>query len=478
MLSNRLFRLLRLARTSLIHIVLLFISTLVLGFKICTDLISKFCIHIYESIFNGRSFAAFILDFSINCSLVILWAVLIKLVNITPIEWRPPIFHRLCMRLDEYLFNSFIGSSLSIACLILVSWMLYSSYYDDILETPPLKNHYIYPVCYKLDTSPIKTSSETSENNSSLSSPIFSSSRPSATYSQDMPYTNSGVDLENDLELSLSDDYAHRNLDNYLFKFNTSWWKLGPPILLASAWFLITFINQFNSTFVIEKPKFILAWVAYVILHFVSPLLVCVWLYVSKPPGSLKLFLLACGLQNTIIILTYFFFPNTPPLFFKLYGEHLKPTFDLIYHDGISRKDMKVGRIIHQSIYYAAPTKFASLPSQHSAMACMNFLFVSYYGNWPIIKLVALSHILLQWWSSLYLEHHWRVDLLAGLMYAIGVFTVIKLHKFGLDANHQNFTNARSRFDFQKSSTFGMRLFRSTKLERLFDPISDDFYDI
>lgn len=409
---------------------------------LCLRAVVDFFVHIYRSFLNGKTPTGLFLDILVNCSLVIIWLLLLKLIKIIPDEWRRPICHRLCMRLDDYMFDSFFGSLLTVICLFLASYLVYTIYYK--LDSPAPA---IHPVNYKLET--INVKSESTERTSSSSSGL--------------------AELDYDLELALPEN----NLKQYLFNFNTSLWKLTPPMLLALSWFLINFAYQFNSTIVIVKWKFIVAWVFYVILHFLSPLLICLWLYIFKPPGSVKLFLVSCGLLNIIIAVTGLILPTAPPIFIRLYGEHLTPTFDMVYADGISRKDMKVGLFIHKSIYYAAPTKFASMPSLHSAMACMDFLFVSYYGELPIIKFAALAHTILQWWASVYLEHHWRIDLLAGIIYSVAVFTVVKKHKYGLDANYNRLVNARLTSDTQ-SFTFGMRLFKWPKVRTFFDPISND----
>lgn len=103
-------------------------------------------------------------------------------------------------------------------------------------------------------------------------------------------------------------------------------------------------------------------------------------------------------------------------------------------------------------------------------MAVMTFLFVGYYARWTIIKLLAFSFVCIQWWATIYLDHHWRLDLICGMMYSITWFTII--YKLRIIKSDAKFVKLRLSYDFNNGSTMGMRVFRNTKLQSFFDPLS------
>jgi len=78
-------------------------------------------------------------------------------------------------------------------------------------------------------------------------------------------------------------------------------------------------------------------------------------------------------------------------------------------------------------------------------------------------------YVLWQWFSTMYLRHHWRIDLLGGFVYSAFVFSI--------------FYRSLQRID--KAYAFGIsggngwqRLFAGTKLQYFFDRKPEDGYDI
>lgn len=456
----------------------------------------KFSHFFLKNLLNTKQPIFFILDIIINSSLLLCWIFLIKFVNVVPKEFRPKIFHRLCLRLDGYIFNNNIGWFLSLISLITGSFILYNRYYnldDDetdiesedeeeyeyppFIPPSPLSNKLPNPLTNPIITtdSPISSSSSSSltspnisksQSNLHLPYQSFELSSSSTTLQPTSPISSGSNSLEienNEEKIQEKPSSALSNEKNY--------WNLTPPILLITSMIILHYIYQYNLTFSITRQKFIISWVFYVIFHFLTPILIGIWLHLFHVPGSLKLFSLSCGLQNVIILLTHLIFPNVPPLFIKLYGENLIPNYDMTYTDGITRQDIKVPTYMYKSVYYAAPNKFSCFPLLHLAMAVMSLLFVCHYARWNLPKILLAIHLVLQWWSSIYLDHHWRIDLLAGVFYSIFVFTLIKYWKnHGLLAIDKKFKIARFRLDFVNGSTFGMRLFKNTKFSKFFDP--------
>lgn len=384
-----------------------------------------------QPLLNGKTPWQFAQRIFLNCFFIVLWAASTLFIDHIPRS--EFIMIKFLLRLDNYLFNpssSYIGLFTFLLVLFSGSWLLYVKYYSKPLVQNSIQDDGAGD--YELLNLPL------------------------------------GADEFND------DSINNKRLVNHI-KHSHSWkpyncWSQGPPILLACSWFILNLL--FTLKLPINKAKNLIAWIFYVILHFLVPIFVGFWLYLFQPSGALGIYAVSIGLQNMLIAFTHLIFPNAPPLYIKLYGENKQPTYDMIYADGITRQDMKIGQRIYKAVYYATPHKFASLPSIHSSMTSLIFFYVSYYSRWTLFKILAFVYLLGQWWSALYLDHHWRFDLLVGLVYSILVFTFFRICRNGLGRVDENFIRARLRHDFKGSSTMGMRIFKNTRFQNLFDPLA------
>ena len=154
-----------------------------------------------------------------------------------------------------------------------------------------------------------------------------------------------------------------------------------------------------------------------------------------------------------------------------MYGENAPANYDLPgYAAGLTRVDVALGTHLNSKGFHASPIVFGAVPSLHSAMAVMTFLFVSYYARWTVVKLISFAFVVLQWWATIYLDHHWRLDLFVGMCYALVWFSI--MYKWRLGKVNEVFLQLRMLYNFAKGSTMGMRVFRNTKLQWFFDPLS------
>ena len=89
-------------------------------------------------------------------------------------------------------------------------------------------------------------------------------------------------------------------------------------------------------------------------------------------------------------------------------------------------------------------------------------------------KFWAILYIILQWWATMYLDHHYRFDLFVGVLYAVGSFIIInwfvlqpKVLKNWIHLRLGDKVDTRN-----EARTFGMRVFCGTKMEWFFDPLA------
>lgn len=244
-------------------------------------------------------------------------------------------------------------------------------------------------------------------------------------------------------------------------------WKWAVPALVAASWPLLNLVHWVATP--LSTAKDVVSWFSYVIGHFCVPLFTAIWLYVFHAPGALRLFGMALGAQNIAGVITHLVFPNAPPWFIELHGEHGHADYDTKgYAAGLTRAPFGTGTHAVTQGFHASPIVFGALPSLHLAMAAMSFFFVCYYLRWTAPKVALFAFVVLQWWATIYLSHHWRLDLIAGMLYSVVAFTAV--YKWRMERKMKEFYDARLRFDFAAGSTMGMRVFRNTKFQNFFDP--------
>lgn len=79
---------------------------------------------------------------------------------------------------------------------------------------------------------------------------------------------------------------------------------------------------------------------------------------------------------------------------------------------GLARIDQLLGINIYSSSFSAAPLVFGAMPSLHSGIATIEALFLSQV--FPRARWLFYAYTAWVWWATLYLQHHYAVDLIAG----------------------------------------------------------------
>ncbi|KAH3668444.1 hypothetical protein OGAPHI_002198 [Ogataea philodendri] len=391
---------------------------------------------------NNRSLFKLVLNFGINFSPVFVWLLMFKNAGIVPNEIRPTIHVKLAMSLDAFIFDIHrISAWMSLVLIMAVSYLLW-----------------VY--CYQI---PNRT--------------VFRSELGSSSFT--MPSKNDIEDqADQDLELNLLEQSGVQSAESSSSSTDLSaptqtylppsCCYTTPVFLLGFCWLLL----NLDHAIIYPQTTFrdLLAWVSYVLFHFFAPLFTAIYLYVFQTPGAIKWFSVALGSQNIAGVITHMLFPNAPPWFIHLYGEDAAADYDMPgYAAGLTRVDVALGTHLNSNGFHKSPIVFGAVPSLHSAMAVQCFFFIAFYTTWWFPKIGMLAFVILQWWATMYLDHHWRLDLIVGLAYAIISFTIYKRH---LVAAEQRLVKARLRGDFGAGSSYGMRVFRNHWLKRLFDQYS------
>ena len=87
---------------------------------------------------------------------------------------------------------------------------------------------------------------------------------------------------------------------------------------------------------------------------------------------------------------------------------------------------LRIDRVLHTSAYTnafgAAPLVFGAFPSLHSGCAVMEALFLSHF--FPAYKPFYWCYVGLLWWATMYLSHHYLIDLTGGACLSVAVFYI------------------------------------------------------
>lgn len=231
-------------------------------------------------------------------------------------------------------------------------------------------------------------------------------------------------------------------------------WKHAPIVLIIMSWVVLNLVYMFKEPG--NKVKNVIAIIFYAIGHIIIVPGMIYYLYLFQPPGILKRFVIIIGIQNIAINLTHILFPNVPPIYIQYYGENKVPDYDSPgYSEGLTRIDLMLfNTMVNYLIFYVKSLEFGIIPSLHSAMSITIFYFITYLTRSSVVNGVALVYLMMQFWSSIYLDHHWRLDIMVAVVYSSVFFTMVK--------DEVDVIKTRGK------KSMGMRLFRKTRLERWF----------
>lgn len=81
---------------------------------------------------------------------------------------------------------------------------------------------------------------------------------------------------------------------------------------------------------------------------------------------------------------------------------------------GLARIDELFGLKMYTSTFNASPIVFGAMPSLHAGWATMQACFLSHL--FPRARWAFFTYVLWVWWATLYLQHHYAVDLIGGSM--------------------------------------------------------------
>lgn len=89
---------------------------------------------------------------------------------------------------------------------------------------------------------------------------------------------------------------------------------------------------------------------------------------------------------------------------------------------GLIRIDSLFGTSLYTSSFSASPVVFGAFPSLHAGWATLHALYLQHLL--PRARVALCLYVMWVWWATMYLTHHYFVDLIGGSCLAVTVFYI------------------------------------------------------
>jgi len=113
---------------------------------------------------------------------------------------------------------------------------------------------------------------------------------------------------------------------------------------------------------------------------------------------------------------TYHLFPAAPPWYFHAHGCAVDLSAQASEGVALARVDAWLSLPYFASMYGRASDVFGAMPSLHCAYALL--IVVVGWGAFGLpLRIASVTFLALMCFGAVYLDHHWILDVLAGLAY-------------------------------------------------------------
>jgi membrane-associated phospholipid phosphatase len=188
----------------------------------------------------------------------------------------------------------------------------------------------------------------------------------------------------------------------------------------------------------------VFAWLPYGLVHFVIPFVVAAVLWVFGPKGAVQFWAKAFGLMMLWGVLIQLVVPCSAPCEsvcerFVLHARlrvadhwYAVAGYEIIHGltpanygmpgspGGLMRIDRIFGTSGYTNAFGSAPLIFGAFPSLHAGNATMEALTLGHF--FPRFKAFYWAYVGVLYWSTMYLTHHYLIDVVGGGCLAMACF--------------------------------------------------------
>lgn len=170
------------------------------------------------------------------------------------------------------------------------------------------------------------------------------------------------------------------------------------------------------------RPLDVIAWLPYGVFHFAFPVIVAILLYLFRSKPVLHLWGKVFGYTNLFGVFVQILFPCAPPWYEVIHG--LTPANYGMKGSpgGLARIDELFGGSGYTVGFSNSPVIFGAFPSLHAGNATLEALFISHF--FPKMTKFAWGYAGVLYWATMYLTHHYLIDVVGGACFAISCFYI------------------------------------------------------
>jgi len=202
-----------------------------------------------------------------------------------------------------------------------------------------------------------------------------------------------------------------------------------PPIDVTALWeFDVAFFHYLPTTELAKLQNVffdVLGAIAYT-LHSVWPPLFLAYMIFFKRRDLLLPYANCFGLVCLLGLVTQLVMPTAPPWYYYKYG-FAPASYDMKGDPaGLARVDERFHITFYKNMFDASPVVFGSFPSLHVGWPSTLAFFAVYETTLPLaLKIVSCCYVVYVSLAVIYLQHHYVVDVLGGVIYAFVVYKLI-----------------------------------------------------
>jgi len=159
---------------------------------------------------------------------------------------------------------------------------------------------------------------------------------------------------------------------------------------------------------------FYLSWVP-------VPFAYSIYLWFKKERSILIGFTISFLLVNTLGWIIYYLYPAAPPWYYAIHGDQFIAE-TIGSPAGLVRFDQMFDTLLFTNMYTKSSSVFAAVPSLHAAFPLILTHFSLKRKN-PILTLLFIIVLIGIWFSAVYTNHHYVIDLILGVL--CGILTIL-----------------------------------------------------
>ncbi|MHA2504110.1 MAG: phosphatase PAP2 family protein [Candidatus Kariarchaeaceae archaeon] len=206
----------------------------------------------------------------------------------------------------------------------------------------------------------------------------------------------------------------------------------------------------------VNSPLLTLFSVGIYSLHFFVPLGIFLYLGYIRPDREVfSDFRISLILLSAMGFATFILYPVAPPWYVLNYGTVPPTNFEgtTVTAAGLLKLDSLINQPIYGNMYSSVPpAPFAAFPSLHSGWSFLSaHVIAQAYRKKSSKAHLAYLYPLGVWFSTVYLQHHYIVDLVGGMVYAliayyVGVYFVRPIYHYYTDKRMKTVKGKKSVF--------------------------------